>query len=224
MSSIAISRIIRSKRRSIALVVEHDATLTVRAPHRVSDAYINELVMKKRVWIEEKKHQMLSLGVVKEKQYVDGEVFLFLGKEYTLTFCYGKSIELIEQGGVMLFPRKFLMSPKRAMLAWYKKMAYMVIKERVSVYEQISSWKHSSLTITSARTRWGSCGGDGAINFSWRLMMVPLSSVDYVVVHELAHIKERNHSARFWSAVEHVLPHYQEEEKRLKQYQRKCVL
>lgn len=211
-----ITKLIRSRRRSVALVVEQDATLTVRAPHRVSERYINELISKKRGWIEEKQHQMLSRGKAQEKKYVDGELFLFLGKEYALQLCYGKAIELVESNGVIMFPRKFLPRAQRAMISWYKTRACDVLKERVNMYSELTSWRHTSLKVTSAKTRWGSCSGKGALNFTWRLVMAPLAAVDYVVVHELAHINERNHSSRFWNAVASVLPMYEHQEKWLK--------
>ncbi len=212
-----IDTLIRSKRRTIALVVERDATLTVRAPHKVSLEYIMNLVMRKHAWIEKKKQQASRQVAVPSKNYVDGETFLYLGKEYVLRVCYGKHIELVEETSTILFPRKFLPHATKAMTLWYKKMAREVMRERATLYVQATSWQYTSLAITSAKTRWGSCSSKGSINFTWRLVMAPLATIDYVVVHELAHLGEQNHSGRFWQKVERVLPHYKQEEAWLKE-------
>ncbi len=213
-----IDTLIRSKRRTIALVVERDATLTVRAPHKVSLEYIMNLVMRKHAWIEKKKQQASRQVAVPSKNYVDGETFLYLGKEYVLRVCYGKHIELVEETSTILFPRKFLPHATKAMTLWYKKMAREVMRERATLYVQATSWQYTSLAITSAKTRWGSCSSKGSINFTWRLVMAPLATIDYVVVHELCHITHPNHSSAFWRAVGAVFPSYRQAKAELSEY------
>lgn len=215
MDEIKIDKIIRSKRRSIALVVSSDATLVVRAPMRISLEYIQNLISEKRDWIEKRREQILKNGgPAKSKEFADGESFLYLGENYELKIAKCKSIELKNQ---LYFPEKFLQKAREKMIKWYKKEAREIITERANLYSKSTSWKFESISITSANTRWGSCSPDNSLNFPWKLIMAPLGIVDYVVVHELAHIPEKNHSKRFWKKVEEVLPDYKIRRKWLKE-------
>ena len=101
-------------------------------------------------------------------------------------------------------------------IAELKKAAKQILPAKVSYYAQIMGLKYGRITITSAKTRFGSCSSKGNIAFSYRLMMYPDAAIDYVVVHELAHLKEMNHSPAFYKVVESVLPDYKERIKLLK--------
>ena len=179
-------KIIRSKRRTISLLISPDATLTVRAPFMATLEYIKKLVAKKRSWINKKQMQMLK--------FINSGDSFYLGEVHKLKF--GSRTDAIE---------------------WYRRQAFPKITERARFYSQKTGWKFKSISITKAESRWGSCGPQGSINFSWRLVMAPPDVVDYVIVHELAHIPERNHSAGFWNKVKSVLPDYKERRKWLRE-------
>jgi len=93
--------------------------------------------------------------------------------------------------------------------------------ERVAHYKEIMGVSPAAVKINGAKTRWGSCSAKKSLNFSWRLIMADDAAIDYVVVHELAHMFEMNHSERFWAIVAGVLPDYKERRKRLKELQRR---
>ena len=99
----------------------------------------------------------------------------------------------------------------------YKKRAQGIISRRVSHYAEIMGVTYGRITIRDQKSRWGSCSAEGNLNFSWRLILMPIEVMDYVVVHELAHLKEMNHSKAFWEEVEKVLPDYKEQRKWLKE-------
>jgi predicted metal-dependent hydrolase len=99
---------------------------------------------------------------------------------------------------------------------WYKQQARWVIRERVEWFAARYKFIYSQVRISSARTRWGSCSSRGSLSFTWRLVMAPLEVVDYVVAHELAHLRIRNHSPAFWKEVEAILPDYKARQKWLK--------
>ncbi|MEK6599639.1 MAG: SprT family zinc-dependent metalloprotease [Deltaproteobacteria bacterium] len=215
MTEITIDKIIRSKRRSIALIVSSDAQLVVRAPMRTSLEYINGLVFRKRLWINRKKEQALKNGAsAKPKQFTDGEEFYYLGKVYKLVFEDCHTISLAD---CFYFPEKHVSVCRERIIKWYKQMAKEKITERAQWYSRITGWKYNALSVTSAMTRWGSCGYNGSVNFSWRLIMAPIEVVDYVVVHELAHIAEKNHSDKFWNKVKVILPDYKERQRWLRE-------
>ena len=196
-----IDRLIRSKRNSIALLVERDATLTVKAPIFVSEKLINDFIFEKRNWILKKQE------IAKEKhknfvpkKFVEGENFLFLGENYELEYIYSLPHP------IMLDKKLFILEKHRnvtdkLILYWYKQQALKIISERLKYYSQLSGIRYNSLKITSARKRWGSCSLIGKLNFSFRLIMAPMEVINYVVIHELAHIIEHNHSKNFWKLV-----------------------
>ncbi|MES3031321.1 MAG: SprT family zinc-dependent metalloprotease [Patescibacteria group bacterium] len=180
--------LIRSRRRSIALTISRDATLVVRAPLFVSKGYIDRLVEKKGEWIE-KKQEYFRKRVVEKKD----TRLMYLGEVNTIDFKNKKETE-----------------------NWYKKKAREILTERIEYYSKLTGWTYRSMSINGAKTRWGSCGPRNTINFSWRLVMAPLTTVDYVIVHELAHIVEKNHSKKFWDKVREVMPDYKERQAVLK--------
>jgi len=215
VEDIKIDKIIRSRRRTLALIVTADATLVVRAPLRVSLKYINNFVLKKQNWIKAKQQQVNENGgPVRSKEFIDGESFLYLGEIYRLKI---EDCDRIELSQSLLFPKRYLLDAKGKMIEWYKDMARETIKARADIYSRSTGWEYKTIKITSAQTRWGSCSPKGSINFPWRLVMAPINAIDYVVVHELAHIHEKNHSARFWNKVETVLPDYKQRELWLKE-------
>ena len=91
---------------------------------------------------------------------------------------------------------------------WYRARALQVLSERVNLLAARFGFRYEKLRITSARTRWGSCSSRGTLSFVWRLVMAPLEVIDYVVIHELTHLKIKNHSAQFWAEVARLMPAY----------------
>ncbi|MFA6521319.1 MAG: SprT family zinc-dependent metalloprotease [Candidatus Gracilibacteria bacterium] len=204
MQEIKIDKIIRSRRRSIALHIAEDATLTVRAPMMTTLGYIKRLVFAKRAWIIKKQtHILKNGGGNKPKEFINDEEFFYLGKIYKL------KTENYE--GVSLAKRR------AKMIEWYQAQALPKITERANFYSEKMGWKFKSISITKAERRWGSCSHNNAIHFSWKLIMAPLDVVDYVVVHELAHIPEKNHSKKFWDKVATILPDYKARRKWLRE-------
>jgi len=222
MNEVKIDRLIRSKRRTISLIISPDATLVVRAPHRTTLEYIENLVFAKRFWIEEKKKQLLKhFCLSKTKNFTEDEEFYYLGNTYKLKFFDGHKIEVSD---FLFFPQIYRHSAKTKTIVWYKKKALEIITERVHYFSKIAGWKFQSLTLSNAKRQWGSCKSNGKINFNWKLIMAPLAVIDYVVVHELAHLVEHNHSKKFWRKVESILPDYKTRQKWLKENANKFTI
>lgn len=221
MSEIKIDKIIRSRRRTIALTITADATLVVRAPLRVTLEYIQDLVWQKRLWIS-KKQKLMSQNreTAQVKNFVDDEEFLYLGQTYKLKTTDDHDITITD---ALYFPKKYQATASKQLTLWYKDQARKIITERVNYYAQLTGWCYRSITINQACTRWGSCGSSNSLNFTWKLVMAPLEVIDYVVVHEMAHLVEKNHSAKFWQQVKNILPNYQEHRQWLKDNGRKLI-
>ena len=205
-----IDRIIRSKRRTLAIEVTHDAKLVVRAPQRMPRDRIDRFVGQKREWIERKKREALRKAAqAAPKSYAGGEKFFYLGKSYPLKIVEKAGAALVFENGFIL--SKNSESDARSLfVAWYRARAKEVIKERLAFFSGVSGISFALFRITGAQKRWGSCNSRGNLHFAWRLVMAPMPVVDYVAVHELAHVVEKNHSARFWRRVEEILPDYKQ--------------
>lgn len=222
MPDIKIDKIIRSQRRTISLAVTADATLIIRAPLRTTLEYIQNLVWQKRLWINEKQKLMTkNRETVKIKNFVDDEEFLYLGQTYKLKTIDDHAITITD---ALYFPKKYQPTASRQITLWYKNQARKIITARVNHYAQLTGWRYRSITINQASTRWGSCGPNNSLNFTWKLVMAPLEIIDYVVIHELAHLIEKNHSSRFWRQVANILPSYQERRRWLKDNGRKLTI
>jgi len=210
-----IDRLIRRRRKTITLIVERDGSLTVRAPLRLSRVQIESFVQDKAEWIQRTRHK-IKAAAIPPKQYADGEQFLFLGACFELKLVRPQRPALKFEDGFRLS----CTAQKRGaevFAAWYKQRALEIISERVARFSEQYRFTPEQVKITSARTRWGSCSPNGSLNFTWRLVMAPLDVIDYVVVHELAHLRVKNHSKRFWREVEAILPGYQLQRKWLRE-------
>ncbi len=208
MTEIRIDKIIRSKRRTIALEVTRDAGLIVRAPYRTPFDFIEKVVFKKRFWIKEKQEFVRDrCKKVMPKEFLSGEGVLYLGDMYKLEFIDDLDMPIVFNNGFQM-SRKNLDTAKDILIGWYKEQAYQKISERVNWHSSLSGLKYHKIKLSGAQKRWGSCSAKGNLNFSWRLIMAPLRVIDYVVVHELAHLEEKNHSKSFWNKVKIMQPDY----------------
>ncbi|MBK8783456.1 MAG: M48 family metallopeptidase [Anaerolineales bacterium] len=212
---IEINKLVRSKRRTIALIVERDGSLTVRAPRRAAVADIHSFVLEKQEWIIRTQERFRSLAEAPKREYKDGEAFQFLGSEYELRLVKPQRPALKFEDGFTLGSTAQTRA-ERVFTQWYKEQSYIVIAGRVGVFSAQYGFSPRQVKISSARTRWGSCSPDGTLNFTWRLVMAPLEVVDYVVVHELVHLRVKDHSSRFWREVERIMPEYKERRKWLR--------
>ncbi|MCE1253462.1 MAG: M48 family metallopeptidase [Anaerolineae bacterium] len=214
---IKIDRIIRTRRKTISLIIRQDGSLEVRAPLRAPEQIIREFVEQKQVWIISKQKLVLeNKKQVLPKQFVQGEEFLFLGKKYRLI------ISTNARSGLSFNDQSFILSPNALSRAlplfekWYKTRALEIFSERTAFFAHQGGFKYQRIRITSARTRWGSCSTRGTISFTWRLIMAPPEIIDYVIIHELVHTLEPNHAKAFWEKVAKIMPDFKNRIKWLK--------
>ena len=213
----------RSNRKTFAIHVR-DGLVEVRASLKMPKSDIDRFVMSKEKWIIEK------LAESTERAAQRGSFILTYGDQVTYR---GKQYPIAEkQGNHIGFDNEcFYMPPdltpervKYACIQIYRLLAKRVLTEKTLEFAQKMSVMPTSVKINGAKTRWGSCSSAKSINYSWRLIMASDDIIDYVVVHELTHITEMNHSARFWARVSSVLPDYLERKAILKQLQQKLAV
>jgi predicted metal-dependent hydrolase len=196
------------KRRKLTISVERDRSVVVHAPEGMPDEKIRQVVESKRQWIYEKighpqKYQRLPHAPGKE--LVSGESALYLGRQYR--------IEVVKTGlpGVQ-FAQRFLIPAtqkeqrEEALREWYIRKAKEEIIPRVKRHAGEIGVDAAEIKIVDSLYRWGSCTVKDNVNFNWRLIKAPMFVVDYVIVHELAHLIEANHTPRFWNIVRTQAP------------------
>jgi predicted metal-dependent hydrolase len=214
---IEINKIIRTKRKTIALQITDDATLIVKAPFGISEQAIKNVVIKHIDWIKKKKEKILSRDPkFVKKEFVDGEGFMYLGKSYKLSIVNKQNIPLVFDNNAFFLLKDYLPIAKQLFINWYKERGYEKISERVEWYAKKRGFVYNRINITNANQRWGSCSSKRNLNFSWRLIMAPLPVIDYVVVHELVHLDEKNHTKFFWSKVKMLIPDYEKHKEWIK--------
>lgn len=211
----------RQNRKTAAIHILPDGTVEVRAPKNVSQDVLQEFVNKHEKWILKRQAELLNRGENKNLFAESGpETFRFLGKEFPIEHNNENRIGF--DGKTLCIPKGFSFSVlKPYIIDIYKKQGLAILKNRTSYFADIMKVKPAEVKISSAARRWGSCSSAGNINFTWRLIMAPLEAIDSVIVHELAHLKEMNHSADFYKIVTDTMPDYFEREKLLKDLQAK---
>lgn len=204
-----VDQVIRSRRKTIAILVHRDGKVEVRAPLRAPRHLIDAFVESKREWINAKKDLMRQQPVLPSREFTNGEKFLFLGEQFPLRIVDDRT-----QRALLALDKEFRLQQKARPQGelifekWYRAHALKIITERCQIFATRFGFEFAKIRISSARTRWGSCSSRGTLSFSWRLVMAPVSVIDYVVIHELAHLKIKNHSSVFWAEVARLLPTY----------------
>ena len=213
-----IDQIIRTNRKSFALEIKPDGRLIVRAPKTASDALVKSMVAKKAEWIAKTQRRLAKqYPNLKEKTYKPGEQFWYLGETYPLYFT-DRQRPLLDLDGSFYLYQGAQNRAKNIFIEWYREETRQITADFIQKYVRQYHFKVNQVRITSALTRWGSCSGKNNLNFTYRLSMAPLDVIDYVVVHELAHLKVRNHSKAFWQTVSEIKPDYEGTRKWLKKH------
>lgn len=196
---------VRSRtRKSIGIQIQPDATVVVTYPFLLPKMFAERFVREKEDWIRSKQ-QLMRLHAPKK----DKNTYFYLGKEYELGVRQSPK-ELVEVADKIYVASKNPNLIQKYLTSWFKQQARKIIVQRVQLYANVSGATYKSIGITSAETRWGSCSSDKSLNFNWKLVMAPLSVIDYVVCHEIAHLSEMNHSRAFWETVRKMYPLYRE--------------
>ncbi len=214
--------IIRSKRRSLSIHIKSDATLLIKAPLRTPERFIEQFINANEEWIQKQLNKKIKYIHRTVHAYIEGEEFMYLGNIVVLTF--GDYKEITVQDGLLLFPKFLTFRIKKELSDWYIKKGKEIITRRLTWYANDMGISYTGLTFSDTKSRWGSCSHDNQLQFNWRLIMAPLLTINYVVVHELVHTIEKNHSSRFWNKVGFYNPSYKQQRAWLKEYNDILVL
>jgi predicted metal-dependent hydrolase len=221
-------RIERSARRhTVTIAVDHGAGVVLKAPDTASTSRLDGVVKMKAPWILQRLVEFREFGPgPMPKEFVAGEGYSYLGRSYRLKLkrsseitkpfasLYGAFLTVVLPRGDIAEHRPSVV--KRAIVGWYRRQADRRLPERVDVYASRAGVCPPAVLIREQEKRWGSCNSKGELRFNWRVMMAPMSLVDYVVAHEVCHLIVANHSTRFWRLLRTILPDYEERRTRLR--------
>jgi hypothetical protein len=218
----------KKRRKTISLQIVNNSEIKICTPYYTPAAEITRFIEEKQNWISQtiqKRSQELLLN--KEKDYVTGEIFYYLGQSYPLEARF----EPMENTGVVFWNNQFFLNcpadrdmRKYYFILWYKRKAKEYLRARVEHFSRELNLQPRGTRITSANQRWGSCSEDNSLAFSFRLMMAPPDVIDYVIIHELMHIRQKNHSSKFWDLVVETMPDYKIHRRWLRDNHHKFIL
>jgi len=203
----------RSRRRTIGFVID-ERGLRVTAPRWIPVGEIEQALQDKASWIVRKLAEWRAHQARRDRltvRWEHGAPLRYLGQ--TLTLCVAENARRTEREGdrlVVGLPAQARAEQlKDRVQCWLQARAREVFAERIEWFDSRHGFRPRRWSLSSARTRWGSCSADGSIRLNWRLVHFPPEIVDYVIAHELAHLRELNHGARFWQIVGDLFPDYE---------------
>ena len=205
-------------RRTVGLKITAEG-LVVHAPKRIFAFQLNQILQEKSNWILSKlKHHAATQ--VEKIEWVDGEHLLYLGQDIQLNIMPSQTNKTLAfEANVLSIatptPNNHALI-SRKVIQWYKNQANLDFARRLEILAAKLGVATPPLTLSNAQSRWGSCNSRGEVRLNWRLLQAPPHIINYVICHELAHLKQMNHSAKFWTVVEQLFPNYKAAEKELK--------
>jgi predicted metal-dependent hydrolase len=214
----------RSARRSIGFAIDSTG-LTITAPRWVTLADIETAITEKQRWIFTKLIEWqtrVEQRALPKVDWKDGAELPYLGQPVRVKLGAPQGMLAFSAADAVLqVPLPLQADPqqiKDRVQGWLQSEAKRLFGERLAIYADKLGVNYRAYALSSAATRWGSCSSDGKIRLNWRLIHFPLSIIDYVVAHELSHLREMNHSPRFWQTVESIFPEFREARQTLKSH------
>lgn len=211
-----------SRRRTMEISVEPPDLVHVVAPEGATEEAILNKVRSRASWIVQRLFAMRDMAYIPiRREMVNGESLMYLGRNYSMQVSVEPGIERPRVG---LINGKFQVTVAardeaqihKALEDWYKQKALEKIRERVKLYESKFHIKPTQIRVKDQQKRWASCTSKGELLFNWKSIMAPSPVLDYIVVHEMAHLLEHGHSQKFWDIVAAVLPDYSSRKEWLK--------
>lgn len=205
------NQIIKSLRKSISLIIKHNGDFIVRAPKRVKDEEIISFINQKADWIIKKRSQII-LNSSQNTSFENFKSIGILGEEYSIFYKDKSRVKIV--GDTLILPKE---QSKEKLITFLKKLLRTYLTERVYEIANEYNFQYSAISISSAKTCWGSCSFNNNLHFTYKLALCPKVVVDYLIIHELCHTKIKNHSSKFWDLVGKCCPNYKFIEKWLKE-------
>lgn len=203
-------------RQTTDIVIERDGLISVRPPRRMTPEQVDSIVLRKRMWIYRNLADWRDLNATRVvREWVNGEAFPYLGSNYRLLLVGKQEVALKLKEGRFCLLRSIVDQggkdgAHQAFQEFYEEKGRERLSKRVATLAAKVGVQPGRISVKELGYRWASCLNDGDLHFHWKCMMAPGTIIDYIVVHELCHLRHRDHSAAFWNEVDKVLPDYRE--------------
>lgn len=214
---ISPNKVIRTNRRTLSLVIGKDGSLVVHAPKRVSMQYILDFIKEKEKWITKKQKEIWQT-THENQSIINLDSILYLGDNYQVTpITKNKTPEIACE---KIYIPHFETKRERDVYLkqWIAEQTKIITQKRIDYFSNLMQLDYTSLKIMKSINRWGTCNINGGISFNYKLCMLPPKLIDYIVIHELAHLVEFNHSKKFYQIIESIMPSWAVHRKKLKDY------
>ena len=211
--------LVRANRKKSASITIQDDIVVVRVPKELSEYRIKKLIKDKTPWIRVKLKECEPKFSIPSKEYVSGETISYLGRNYKLKIIEGNKSSIKLKGQYLLTTITDKNSQKDVyslIQSWYIYHATEKLMEKTNRLAKAIGVKPISIKVKNYKSRWGSCTSKGDVSYNWKIMQAPSSVIDYVVIHELCHLIEHNHSSKFWNMVEKYCPEWRKSKEWLK--------
>jgi len=202
----------RSNRKTLSIYVERNGGISVLAPEHMPDHELRAVLLKKEYLIQKHRAQWNILnGSKTEREFVNGQSFLYLGRNYRLMYVTRKeqSVPLQLKNGYFCLLRACKSKASEKFKIFYKDKGLPLIEKQVFVYAAKLGVQCVHVRVIELKNRWASCSDKKRLNFHWKCLMAPLSVINYIIIHELVHLKYKKHDRRFWNEVDKIIPDYE---------------
>jgi predicted metal-dependent hydrolase len=205
------------RRKTVSIFIERNGSVKVLAPITASDEKVEAAVKSREYQIFSKiaKWKELNQGKV-TREFVNGQSFLYLGRNYRLKLTENQDVPLKISGGFFHLDKSYLSKAEKVFKDFYRDKAQKKIQERLKLIEDKFAHKPTSVKVLELQNRWASWTPNNGLNFHWKCIMAPVSVLDYIIIHEMVHLKHPNHSSEFWNELHKKMPDYKEHENWLK--------
>lgn len=200
----------RSTRKTVSIFIERDGSISARIPKDLSEEELSEVIKSKEYQIHKNLAQWKQLNETKiEREYVNGQSFLYLGRNYRLRLEDEKFKGLKLKNGYFLLSKDNKQKAKEYFIEFYKSKLQEKILPLVEQYKNQLGVKPKDIRVMELQHRWASCSEKGNLNFHWKCAMAPIDTLKYIVIHELVHLLHPNHTTAFWNDVDKLVPDYE---------------
>ena len=205
------------RRKTLSIFIERDGSIRVLAPAKASDEKIENAIKANEYQIFKKlaKWKELNQGKV-TRQFVNGQSFLYLGKNYRLSIVENQEVPLTLTSGNFRLDKKQLSKAEKVFKEFYRNKAEKKIADRLKLIGKKFSTKPTSVKVMDLQNRWASWTPSNGLNFHWKVVMAPVPVIDYIITHEMVHLKYPSHSPEFWNELDKKMPNFREYEQWLK--------
>lgn len=216
--------VVYRKRKTLEISVEPPNVIMVIAPNGTTEEVIIKKTKSRAKWIIEQLYSFKNMSYQKiNREFVNGESFMYLGRNYSLQIIVDEKIKkpevkLYHSKFYVVAPSKDMETIEKAMEQWYRIKTKEKIEERIKYYQRFFNIAPTAIKVKEQKKRWGSCTSKNELLYNWRCVMAKSTALDYIIVHEMCHMYNKNHSKEFWELLNSVMPDYENRKNWLKNY------